>query len=53
MPMTSKKPGENIAEFHHGERYEKMKAKYGTAKANKIAVAAGFRAARENRGSKK
>lgn len=46
MPMKSKKAGTNISEFHHGERYKKMEKKFGKAKADKIAVAAGMEAAR-------
>lgn len=50
MPMTSKKAGENIAEFHHGARYKKLVRKQGKAKADKVAVAAGLEAARKAKG---
>jgi hypothetical protein len=35
----------NISEFHTGETYERTKAKFGKAKADKQAVAAGLHAA--------
>jgi hypothetical protein len=47
MPMKSKDAGKNISEFHHGARYQKMKKKFGAEKANKVAQAAGFNAARK------
>jgi hypothetical protein len=47
MPMKSKKAGKNIAEFHHGSSYAHTKKKFGKARADKQAVAAGFSAARK------
>ena len=52
MPMTSKKAGKNISEFHSGSRYREMMKKYGKKHADKIAVAAGISAARKNKGKK-
>lgn len=48
MPMGSRDPSSNIAEFKRkkGGRYDKMVHKFGKAKANKVAAAAGFSAAR-------
>lgn len=46
MPMKSKDVGKNVSEFHTGDRYKKAVKKYGKAHADKIAVAAGFSAAR-------
>jgi hypothetical protein len=47
MPMKSKDPSKNISEFHHGKTFKKTEKKFGKAKANKQAVAAGFSAARK------
>lgn len=48
MPMKSKDASSNIAEFKRkkGGRYDKAVNKFGKGKANKIAAAAGFSAAR-------
>lgn len=45
MPMKSKDAGKNISEFHHGGTYEKTKKKFGKARADKQAIAAGIHAA--------
>ena len=47
MPMKSKKAGQNLREFHGGKTYEATKKKFGKAKADKQAVAAGMSAARK------
>jgi len=52
MPLKSKKPGTNIAEFHHGSRYREMMKKYGKKHADRIAVAAGMSASRKAKGKK-
>lgn len=43
----------NVSKFHQTDRYKEMKGKYGAAKANKIAVAAAYTAARGGRKKKK
>lgn len=47
MPLKSKKAGENIREFHTGQTYAHTKKKFGKARADKQAVAAGMNAARK------
>jgi hypothetical protein len=47
MPMKSKKGGTNISEFHHGGTYARTKNKFGKARADKQAIAAGMNAARK------
>lgn len=51
MPLKRGKErvAENIREMHHGERYEKVLRKYGKARADKMAVAAAFGAARRRK----
>ena len=53
MPMTSTDPGTNIAEFHHGPSYRRNRRKFGKAKAEKIAQAAGFSAAERNKAKRR
>jgi hypothetical protein len=43
---VQKTASSNIAEFHHGKRYEQIKRSHGKAVADRVAVAAGFNAAR-------
>ncbi len=53
MPMkrgsSRKVIAENIREFHHGERYQKIKARHGKAVADKAGVAAAMRSAGRSR----
>lgn len=53
MPLkrgTSKKTlGENIAEFHTGQTYERTKRKFGKKRADKQAVAAAYSQQRASR----
>jgi hypothetical protein len=53
MPMRKGKSksavSSNIAEFHHGQRYQAIKRKSGKASADKAAVAAAMRKAGKSR----
>ena len=49
MPMESKDAGRNIGEFKTGGTYKRDVRKFGRNKANRIAAAAGFSAARKNK----
>jgi hypothetical protein len=48
MPLGSDASA-NISELHHGPRYRANMRKFGKAKADRIAVAAGLSAARRNK----
>jgi len=47
MPMKSKDPGKNISEFRGGKTFKATAAKFGAARAQKQAIAAGLNAARK------
>jgi aminoglycoside phosphotransferase family enzyme len=50
IPGSSKKViSENIAEFHHGNTYQRTMAKFGKKKADAQAVAASFSNARKGK----
>lgn len=48
MPLGSN-AGDNIRELHHGPSFKRNLRKFGKAKADKIAVAAGLSAARQHK----